>query len=127
MNNNCYQYDVATNTWTTLLTTNFNHIYSTGIVYQNNLYIFDKNGWNPEAFDLASVTAVQGLTVPTPRGEGACAVQVEDSVLVLGGKSVRFDNLLKSERAELSSSINLFRYEAYALTGLVSGLGKPVL
>ena len=92
MNNNCYQYDVATNTWTALLTTNFNHIYSTGIVYQNNLYIFDKNGWNPEAFDLASVTAVQGLTVPIPSGEGACAVQVEDSVLVLGGKSFRFNN-----------------------------------
>jgi hypothetical protein len=101
-NRNCYQYDVQNNKWDIYLVLKFGHLSAYGTVYQNKVYIFDDA--SSEALDLKTKTGIEPIIPPNPVGAGACTVQFEDSVLVIGGKLSRF---------ELVKGISFYAYRVF--------------
>ena len=88
-NKDCFQYNPRTNSWSIFLTANTAHLYSSGTLYNHDMYIFDTVTGNSETFDMLTKSQIGTIATPFSTGNGACTVQIRDSVFVIGGKSFR--------------------------------------
>jgi len=86
-NKDCWQYNVASNSWTLYNTAKFTHNFQASATYNNKLYIVDD--FNPETFD--PITKVwSAWPAPLNRStDGPCMVTVGDTFVLIGGYAKR--------------------------------------
>lgn len=82
---NCYQYNIATDTWSFMTASTYFHRWKPGLIYQNELYFIDNP--NPETYNLDTNQWSAGITVPYATGENPCIVNYLDTLIIFGGSS----------------------------------------
>lgn len=79
----CWEYNIASDTWS-LMTTSANiHTWMPGSIYKNQLIFPDK--YNPETFDLDTKTWSPGIFTPADSLNQPCFVVHLDTLIMFGG------------------------------------------
>ena len=86
-NRDCWQYNVASNSWSLYTTAKFTHNFQAAAVYNNKLYIVDD--YNPEIFDPTTNVWSAWTAPPNRSGDGPCLVTVDDTFILIGGYAKR--------------------------------------
>ena len=89
-NRNCWQYNVAGNSWSIATTSVFTHAWRTPILYNEYIYILDNT--NPEKYNFLDNTWSAGIAPPIFPGNQPCVARYMDSIIVLGGTSANTAN-----------------------------------
>jgi hypothetical protein len=86
-NKDCWQYHVASNSWSLYTTAKYTHDFQAAAIFNNNLYIVDD--YNPEKFDPTTHVWSAWTVPPNRSGDGPCLVTVADTFVLIGGYAMR--------------------------------------
>ena len=86
-NKDCWQYHVASNSWSLYTTAKYTHDFQAAAIFNNNLYIVDD--YNPEIFDPSAHVWSAWTAPPNRSGDGPCLVTVGDTFVLIGGYAKR--------------------------------------
>jgi hypothetical protein len=81
-NKDCWQYNVASNSWSLYTTAKYTHDFQAAAIFNNNLYIADD--YNPEIFDTTTHVWSAWTAPPNRSGDGPCLVTVGDTFVLIG-------------------------------------------
>jgi hypothetical protein len=86
-NKDCWQYHVASNSWSLYTTAKYTHNLQPGAIYNNMLYIVDE--LNPEIYDPTANIWSAWTAPPISTGDGPCMVTAGDTFVLIGGYTRR--------------------------------------
>ena len=82
---NCWEYSIASNTWSLMTSSRYAHTFMNGQIYKNQIYFPDYS--YPETYNLDTNSWSSGIYIPNSPGSNPCIVSYLDTFIAIGGTS----------------------------------------
>ena len=124
--NICFQYNIQSNTWSSLTSLSYYHLETSGVVHNKKLYIIDDT--NPEVYDFNNNSWSSWPTPAIKTGGSPSIISWKDSIISFGGyknkQGVQMFNSTTNDWSILD--IDFAPFEMYA-SGVVTLPNNEVL